>query len=64
MANSVEPITASPSKAELDFRIDTIRSLMASEKLDFYVAAHTDNVYYLTNFAYIPFERPFFLIGE
>jgi len=62
MANIVEPITASPSKAELDLRMDKIRSLMAREKLDFYVVAHTDNVYYLTNFAYIPFERPFFLI--
>ena len=62
MANIVEPITASPSKAELDFRMDKIRSFMAREQLDFYVAAHTDNVYYLTNFVYIPFERPFFLI--
>jgi len=58
----VEPITASPTKAELDLRVDNIRGMMAREELDFYVAAHTDNVYYLTNFAYIPFERPFFLI--
>jgi Xaa-Pro dipeptidase len=62
MAKMVEPITSSPSKEELDFRMEKIRSLMAREKLDFYVAAQTDNVYYLTNFAYIPFERPFFLI--
>lgn len=62
MTNIVEPITASPSKEELDLRMNKIRSMMASKELDFYVAAHTDNVYYLTNFAYIPMERPFFLI--
>jgi len=62
MANSVAPITMPPSKPELDLRMDAIRSLMTREGLDFYVAAHTDNVYYLTNFAYMPFERPFFLI--
>jgi Xaa-Pro dipeptidase len=62
MTSIIEPISASPSKEELDFRINKIRSVMAGEELDFYVAAHTDNVYYLTNFAYIPFERPFFLI--
>ncbi|MBU3914186.1 Xaa-Pro peptidase family protein [bacterium] len=58
----VAPITASPSKEELNLRINNIRSMMVKEELDFYVAAHTDNVYYLTNFAYLPFERPFFLI--
>jgi Xaa-Pro aminopeptidase len=62
MANNVEPVTAPPSKDELDLRMNKVRSLMAREGLDVYVAAHTDNVYYLTNFAYIPFERPFFLI--
>lgn len=62
MTNIVEPITAPPSKEELDLRMNKIRSMMAREELDFYVAAHTDNVYYLTNFAYLPFERPFFLI--
>jgi Xaa-Pro dipeptidase len=35
---------------------------MEREGLDWYAVAHTDNVYYLTNFAYIPFERPFFLL--
>ena len=59
---NIEPITASPTREELDLRMDKIRSMMAGQGLDFYVAAHTDNVYYLTNFAYIPFERPFFLI--
>jgi Xaa-Pro dipeptidase len=62
MGNTVEPVTAPPSKDELDLRMNKVRSLMAREGLDVYVAAHTDNVYYLTNFAYIPFERPFFLV--
>lgn len=57
-----DPVTAAPSKEELDFRMNRVRSMMADRQLDMYVAAHTDNVYYLTNFAYIPFERPFFLI--
>jgi Xaa-Pro dipeptidase len=62
MANTVQAVTAPPSKDELDLRMNKVRSLMAREGLDVYVAAHTDNVYYLTNFAYIPFERPFFLV--
>jgi len=62
MTNIVEPITAPPSKEELDMRMNKIRSMMAGKELDFYVVAHTDNVYYLTNFAYLPMERPFFLI--
>ena len=35
---------------------------MAKDNLDYYICANTENVYYLTNFAYLPFERPFFLI--
>jgi len=62
MPDMIEPVTSPPSKAELAMRMENVRSLMASENLDYYVAAHTDNVYYLTNFAYIPFERPFFLV--
>jgi Xaa-Pro aminopeptidase len=62
MATTVEPVTASPSRDELELRMNKVRSLMAREGLDVYVAAHTDNVYYLTNFAYVPFERPFFLV--
>lgn len=57
-----EPLTAVPSKEELDFRMASLRTRMTEKGLDVYVAAHTDNVYYLTNFAYLPFERPFFLI--
>jgi len=56
------PLTEAPSKQELDLRIANLRSRMAEKELDVYVAAHTDNVYYLTNFAYLPFERPFFLV--
>ena len=62
MTNVVKPITVLPSKEELDLRMNRIRSMMAGNELDFYVAAHTDNVYYLTNFAYVPMERPFLLI--
>ncbi len=62
MAVTVGPVTTPPSKDELELRMNKVRSLMAGEGLDVYVAAHTDNVYYLTNFAYVPFERPFFLV--
>ena len=62
MTANIDPITASPIKEELDLRMNKVRSMMAEQGLDLYVAAHTDNVYYLTNFAYIPFERPFFLV--
>lgn len=57
-----EPLTEAPSKEELDSRIANLRTRMTEKGLDVYAAAHTDNVYYLTNFAYLPFERPFFLI--
>jgi hypothetical protein len=43
MANTVEPVTAPPSTDELDLRMNKVRSLMAREGLDVYVAAHTDN---------------------
>ena len=62
MNSVIEPVTTPPASDELKRRLDTIRAMMAARELDCYVAAHTDNVYYLTNFAYIPFERPFFLI--
>lgn len=62
MPNIIEPITSAPSKEELEIRMAKVRVLMNKHKLDYYVAAHTDNVYYLTNFAYFPLERPFFLI--
>ncbi len=62
MASKIEPITTAPTTDELSTRIDRVRHMMEKQQLDYYVVAHTDNVYYLTNFAYIPFERPFFLI--
>jgi Xaa-Pro dipeptidase len=62
MAQLPEPITTPPSFEEMQVRLSNVRQRMEQAGLDFYVAAHTDNVYYLTNFAYIPFERPFFFI--
>jgi Xaa-Pro dipeptidase len=62
MTSNIEPITGLPPAEEIELRYQKVRTLMEKEGLDLYVAAHTDNVYYLTNFAYIPFERPFFLI--
>ncbi len=62
MKSTIEPITTPPANNELKLRLDTIRAMMIAKELDYYVVVHTDNVYYMTNFAYIPFERPFFLI--
>ena len=62
MTTAVEPIKTPPPAGEIETRFQRVRALMEREGLDLYVAAHTDNVYYLTNFAYIPFERPFFLV--
>ena len=58
----MEPIKTPPSAAELEFRLNKVRAVMERENLDFYASAQTDNVYYLTNFAYFPLERPFFLV--
>ncbi|NPU84442.1 MAG: aminopeptidase P family protein [Syntrophaceae bacterium] len=58
----IEPVKIPPPGEELELRMNKVRALMAREGLDCYVAGHTDNVYYLTNFAYVPFERPFFLV--
>lgn len=62
MPVKITPVTSKPEKQELQSRIDSLRTYMAKEKLDYYICANTENVYYLTNFAYIPFERPFFLV--
>lgn len=48
MEHLIEAITARPSKDELELRMSKVRSLMEREGLEYYVAAHTDNVYYLT----------------
>ncbi|MBN1635790.1 MAG: aminopeptidase P family protein [Deltaproteobacteria bacterium] len=62
MQIAIEPITVPPSTAEMQLRLDKVRALMAREGLDYYVAAQGDNLYYLTNFACMPQERPFFLV--
>jgi len=62
MKSVIEPVTTPPARDELNHRLTNIRGMMVAKGLDYYVVAHTDNVYYLTNFAYLPFERPFFLI--
>ena len=62
MATKIIPITEPPSAEELAARLEKVRALMDARGLDCYVSAHTDNVYYLTHFAYFPLERPFFLI--
>lgn len=62
MPLAITPITAKPTPQELQARLEAVRRQMAQTNLDCYVCANTENVYYLTNFAYIPFERPFFLV--
>ena len=62
MPVEIEHITSKPARQELQTRIDAVRSRMTKDSLDYYICANTENVYYLTNFAYIPFERPFFLV--
>ena len=62
MAPAIDPIHTPPPPLEMQARMDKIRSLMEREGLDYYVVANTENVYYLTNFAYVPLERPFFLV--
>jgi Xaa-Pro dipeptidase len=62
MAQLISPITDPPPPEEIQWRLAKVRGLMAREGLDYYVSAHTDNVFYLTNFAYIPFERPFYVV--
>ncbi|ACL05376.1 peptidase M24 [Desulfatibacillum aliphaticivorans] len=62
MADMTAPVTAPPTQEELLLRLSKVREGMKKAGLDYYLTAHTDNVYYLTNFSYIPFERPFFLI--
>ncbi|WP_035220184.1 aminopeptidase P family N-terminal domain-containing protein [Desulfatibacillum aliphaticivorans] len=60
MADMTAPVTAPPTQEELLLRLSKVREGMEKAGLDYYLTAHTDNVYYLTNFSYIPFERPFF----
>ena len=60
--DAIAPVTSPPDPAQLKTRLDKIRAMMAKMGLDYYISAQTDNVYYLTNFAYFPMERPFFLV--
>jgi Xaa-Pro dipeptidase len=60
--NAIVPVSSAPESSELDSRLNKVRAMMQKQKIDYYVSAQTDNVYYLTNFAYFPMERPFFLI--
>ncbi|MBU2515859.1 Xaa-Pro peptidase family protein [bacterium] len=62
MNQIVEVISTPPTSEELESRLKKVRLKMEQEGLDYYISAHTDNVYYLTNFAYFPLERPFFLV--
>jgi len=58
----IEPITAKPSKEELDARLEKVRVLMEKQKLDYYISFSPVNVYYMTNFANQVHERPFILV--
>ena len=62
MPPRITEIKTPPTKKELADRLEKVRLLMEQESLDYYLAAQTENVYYLTNFAYYPMERPFFLL--
>ncbi|WP_298496834.1 Xaa-Pro peptidase family protein [uncultured Maritimibacter sp.] len=53
------PIFHAPSVQEMARRRERVQAEMARQGLDWYVASHLDNVYYLTNFATFPHERPF-----
>ena len=58
----IEPLTAKPSKEELEARLEKVRELMERQKLDYYVSFSPVNVYYMTNFANLVHERPFILV--
>ena len=58
----IEPLTAKPSKEELNVRLEKVRELMERQKLDYYVSFSPVNIYYLTNFANNVHERPFILV--
>lgn len=62
MSARLAPIPPPPGKAEFQHRLAKVQGLMRGQSLDLYVSASTENIYYLTGFGYIPWERPFFLI--
>ena len=56
------PITEPPDRAEMQRRLDRVRTRMESAAVDAYVVHDPDNVFYLTNFANYVHERPFVLV--
>ena len=62
MSAKTAPVTTPPDKAEFKRRLGKVQGLMKERGLDFYLVFSVENVYYLTHFGYIPWERPFFLL--
>ena len=62
MSTKPTPITTPPDKAEFERRLGKVQGLMKERGLDFYLSFSVENIYYLTRFGYIPWERPFFLL--
>lgn len=62
-ANSLlAPLMDEPTEAELVNRLEQVQAAMQVQNLDYYICHCPDNVYYLTNFANLVFERPFILV--
>lgn len=62
MTSKPKAIISPPSKEELNYRLEKVRSEMRKQQLDYYVSFDPVNIYYLTNFANNVHERPFILI--
>lgn len=62
MSTKTTPITTPPDKVEFERRLGKVQGLMKERRLDFYLSFSVENIYYLTRFGYIPWERPFFLL--
>jgi Xaa-Pro dipeptidase len=62
MASKPKAITSPPSKDELNARLESVRTEMRTNNLDYYISFDPINIYYLTNFANNVHERPFILI--
>ena len=60
--SSIAPIFAPSSRNEIAGRITRLREAMERHGIDCYICIHTDNVFYLTNFANYVHERPFVLL--
>jgi Xaa-Pro dipeptidase len=59
---NISPIYTPPSEDELNSRKEKLLKLMDNSKLDAFVIADPDNIFWLTNFANYVHERPFILI--